>query len=159
MKRIMIVTLLTLFAVSLYAGDKENLNYIKTGGKTYFGCQIKAGIFNTRIITTDGKRVKVANQNIEAMVSNGRLYQKLPVICKNNVTDCMALMEYITSKDGMRLYRHTSYNGHYDLANGIIEKAHPEFTYFIFKDGKFHLRVDANNAETVLPFFGIEVIL
>jgi hypothetical protein len=32
------------------------------------------------------------------------------------------------------------------------------YSYYVFKDGKFYLRIDETNAEATLPFFGIKVL-
>jgi len=158
MKKIGIALLLGLLAVGLCAAGYENLSYIKTGDNTYFGYTVKTGLFRSKIITADGMVTRVANKDIEAKMCEGRLYEKLPVVCENGSVNCYALMEYITSKDGFRLYKHSCYNEYCDLSAGIIGRARPEDIYYVFRDGKFHLLVDANNASTVLPFFNIPLI-
>jgi len=157
MKTIMLACLLCIFSFSLFAESNEDRSYVKSDGKTYFGCQIKSGIFNTKITNTDGKTIRIPNTRVEAMVDNGRMFERMPVVINDKGVECTALMEYITSKNGLRLYRLTCYSEHCDLANGIFEKAHPEEMYFVYKDGKVYLSIDESNAENVLPYFGISV--
>lgn len=157
MKTMMLVILICLVAAGSQARDRENLSYIKVNGKVVFGYKVKSGVFMTSIKNSKGESFKVSNRKVDAMILNGKLYERLPVICEGRKVTCHALMEFITEKDGLRLYRHTGYGEYYDLANAVIEKAHPENTYFIFRDGIYHLKVDATNAESVLPFFGINV--
>jgi len=158
MKKIWIASLACIFATCLFAGGYENPSYIKADGKVYFGSEIRTGLFKTRIIHADGTTTKVANGTIEALGNNGKVYELLPVMCKKNKLAGHALMEFITAKDGLRLYRYDCYSEHCDLANGIIDKAHPQSIFYVFKDGKFHLLVDSENAASILPFFGVKVI-
>lgn len=157
MKQILLACLLCIFTISLFAETHENLSYVKSGGKMYFGTIIKSGIFNTRVTNAEGKTFNIPNTRVDAMVDNGRMYERMPLVCKEKGIECMVLMEYITGRNGLRLYRYACYNEHCDLANGIIEKAHPENMYFVYLDGKIHLRIDASNAEKILPYFGIKV--
>ena len=157
MKKIWIALLACIFTTCLFAGGYENPSYIKADGKVYFGSKIRTGLFKTRIIRDDGTSIKVANGKIEAMLNKGRLYELLPVVCKENKVICHALMQFVAAKNGLRLYRYDCYSEHCDLANGIVDKAHPQSIFYVFKDGKFHLLLDCDNAATVLPFFGINV--
>ncbi len=157
MKRIMIITLLCMLTAGLYAAGKENNSYVKANGKTYFGTEIRMGIVNTTIITSDGEKIKLQNTDIQTVMHNGRLFERLPVVCKKKHITCMAMMEYITSKDGLRLYRYNCFNKRCDPVNGVIVNTYPEDVYYVFKDGNFYLRIDETNAVSALPFFGIEI--
>jgi len=158
MKKIWITLLACIFTTCLLAGGYENPSYIKADGKVYFGSEIRTGLFKTRITHADGTSTKFSNGTIEAMLNKGKAYELLPVVGKKNKVVCHALMEFVAAKNGLRLYRYNCYSEHCDLANGIIDKAHPQSIFYVFKDGKFHLLVDSDNAASILPFFGIEVI-
>lgn len=136
----------------------EKVCYVTAEGKTYFGQELKHGLFKTKIVSADGNVYKVRNHDIDVISDGRHLYEKLPVICENNDTLCMALMEYITSRDGLRLYRYTGYTEDVNPVTNTFRKAHERFGYFVFKDGKFYLRLDEKNAATAFPFFGINVI-
>ena len=157
MKKIMIAIVLLFISLSLLAKSKENLNYVRVDGKTYFGSEIRTGIFKTKLVTTEGQKEKFANQKIETMMNKGHLYEKLPVICKNKAIASMAMMEYIAGRDGFRLYRYNCYNPQSGIEQSIVDKDHPESVYYVFEDGKFHLSVNESNAEITLSFFGIKV--
>ena len=122
----------------------ESTSYIKTGDQVYFGQNLKRGLFNTKIISSDGTVTKIPNHDVVAYMHDSRLFEYLPVIGESNNILCYSMMEYITTKAGLRLY-------HYECPYGTETKS----CFFVFKDGKFYLRVDPKNALTVLPFFGI----
>ncbi|MBK7172428.1 MAG: hypothetical protein IPH84_04175 [Bacteroidales bacterium] len=158
MKRIILLILVCVITAGVNAGEKENLSYIKANGKVYFGYKVRSGLFNTSILNSEGKITKVKNKHVETLVTKGKMYELLPVIMQDKKVECMAMMEYVTAKDGLRLFKYSCYHEYCDFSSGIFRKAQPETIYFVYKDGNFHLRVDANNAATVLPFFGINVI-
>ena len=153
-----IATVLLFITVCLYAKNKENVSYVNVDGKTYFGNEIRSGIFKTKIVSTDGTVLKFANRKVDAIMHENKLFERLPVIANRNDIVGMAMMEYITSRDGLRLYRYTCYNQDCDFARGIVSDTYAEDYYFVFKDGKFYLRIDSSNAASALSFFGIQLI-
>ena len=143
---VILALILICFGVKVMAGD-ESISYVKTGDKLYFGQDLKMGLFNLKIIASDGTVTKIPNRDVKAYLSNSRLFEYLPVVCEKNDTVCFAMMEYVTTKSGLNLYRYSYYD----------EKV-PKYEYYVFKEGKFHLRIDRKNARTTLPFFGINVV-
>jgi hypothetical protein len=134
------------FGVKVMAGG-ETISYVKTGSNVYFGEELKMGLFNTKIISSDGTVSKIPNRDVVAYMHDSRLFEYLPVVCETNDTTCFAMMEYITSRSGLNLYRYSFYADK-DL----------KYQFFIFKEGKFHLLIDQKNAKTTLPFFRIRVV-
>ena len=60
----------------------------------------------------------------------------------------------------LRLQRHknTKNKNFNELSDNTYETAHLENVFFVFKDGKYFIPVTKENAESVLPFFGIKAI-
>ncbi|NTW23429.1 MAG: hypothetical protein HGA37_01915 [Lentimicrobium sp.] len=157
MKKLIAVVLLLMFALVLVAAA-ETPNYVTTGGKTYFCEKMKPGLFCARITMDDGTILKVPFGKVDSYSCKGRLFERLPVKCEGAPEDCTALMEYITSRNGLRLYKYCEYGECGDLYNNTYQEAHLQFVFFVFQEGEFYLEVDQKNAPTVLPFFGIEVL-
>lgn len=157
MKKLFALLVMVMFTLALKAGE-ETINYVTTGGKTYFCHHSKAGLFYTKVVLDDGKMLKIPFSKVDAYFCKGRLFERLPVVCEGVPSGCTALMEYVTSRNGLRLYKYCKYGECGDLRNNTYQKAHLQVLYFVFKDGKFYLKVDKKNAPTVLPFFGIKVI-
>jgi len=156
MKKLIIISVLVLSAIVLKAAG-ENISYVTVDGKTHFCQMIKTGLFRTTFVK-DGLVMKVPFKRIDAYMTDGHLYERLPVVGEDGRARYTALMEYITQRNGLRLYKLCTYGESSDPAKHIFGKAEAEYTYFVFKDGKFYLRVDEKNATTALPFFGITVI-
>lgn len=152
---LILMIIMMAFGLKLFAGN--DISYVKAGDKTYLGTEVKYGLFNTKITTLDGKTVKIPNAEVDAVMHNSRLFERLPVVCENNVVACLALMEFVTSRSGLRLYRYTSVYEENDPAMNKFESAKPHYDYYVFKDGEFYLRIDQKSAPTALPFFGVEV--
>lgn len=157
MKRLIAVLLLLFFANTLVTAAGIP-NYVTTGGKTYFCEKMNKGLFNVKITLDDGTILKVPFGKVDSYCCKGRLFERLPVKCAGAPEDCTALMEYITSRNGLRLYKYCEFGECGNLCDNTYKKAHEQQAFFVFQDGKFYLLVDQKNAPTVLPFFGIEVL-
>lgn len=148
MKRIILSIALVLAAFGVNAGNEgKTVSYVKTNSAVYFGEDVKHGLFNTKVIAVDGSVTKIPYRDVVAYMDDSRLFENLPVVCENNDTTCYAMMEYITTKSGLNLYRYE-----------CNKEKTPRCVFYVFKGGKYHLQVDQKNARTVLPFFGIKVV-
>ncbi len=157
MKKLSALLIMVMFALMVKAGG-EATSYITFDGKTYFCETVKPGLLRMNVIMTDGTVLKVPLKKVDAYSSKGHLYERLPVMCKDAPANCTALMEYITSRNGFRLYKYCKTGSCGDLLDNTYEKAHLQFTFFVFKDGKYFLPVTPENIESILPFFGIKTI-
>ena len=141
------LVLAALFLVGIYAnvvaGSKPAC-YVKTTEEVYFGQKLKIGLLNTKIISEDGKIVKVSNTKVLSYTNGSRLFDLLPLADNNPETPELVLMEYIASRSGLKLY---CYENNSDRTT-VKE-------YFVFNEGKLHIRIDQNNAANILSFFGI----
>lgn len=156
MKTFLIALFMMVLALAASAG--ETVNYVTVKGKTYFCKELKSGMFRLGIVLNDGTTLKVPFNKVDAYMCKGHLYERLPLMCPNAKPGCTALLEFVTARNGLRLYKYCKYGECCDPANNSYKKAEAQYLYTVFKDGKFYLRVDQENAPTVLPFFGIEAI-
>ena len=157
MKKLSLLLILVMSVLLLKAGG-ESVSYVTFDGKTYFGQTVKSGLFNMNLKMSDGTIMKVPIKKVDSYSCNGRLFERLPVVCKDAPANCTALMELVTTRNGFRLYKHSECRESGDLIDNTYEKAHLQFEYYVYKDGKLHLKVTKENVESVLPFFGIKVI-
>jgi hypothetical protein len=157
MKKLSALLIMVMFALMVKAGG-EATSYVTFDGKTYFCQTVKPGLLNMNLVMTDGTIMKVPIKKVASYSTKGHLYERLPVMCKDAPENCTALMEYVTSRNGFRLYKYCKIGSCGDLMDNTYEKAHLQYTFFIFKDGKFYLPVTKENAESILPFFGIKTI-
>ena len=157
MKSILIAVMLLVSCLVIKAGN-ESINYVKAGGKTYFCQELRQGLFKAGVVMDDGSVLRIPFNKIEAYSCKGHLFERLPVMCENAKPGCTALMEYVTSRSGLRLYKYCQYGECCDPASNKYGKVQARYLYTVFKDGEFYLRVDQKNAASVLPFFGIEVL-
>ena len=126
MKKLAALLILFLSVMMVKAGG-ESVNYVTVDGKTYFCEKMRPGLFNMNLTMDDGTIKKVPFEKVDSYSCNGRLFERLPVVCKGAPENC------------------------------TYKKAHLELEYFVFKDGKFYLPVNKENATSILPFFGIAV--
>lgn len=157
MKKLSVFLVLVMFALFVKA-EGEATSYVTANGKTYFCQSVRSGLLNMNLAMTDGTVLKIPFKKVDAFSCKGRLFERLPVICEGAPTNCTALMEYITTRNGFRLYKHCEYGECGNLWDNTYEKAHLQVEYCVFKNGEFYLPVDKENAAAILPFFGIKVI-
>jgi hypothetical protein len=157
MKKLFVFLILVMSVLMLKAGG-EATGYVKVGDETYFCEKVKPGLFNMNLTLDNGTIIKVPLKKVDSYSCNGRMFERLPVMCKGAPENCTELMEYVTSRNGFRLYKYSTVQEHGELYDNTYKKAHQEFELFVFKDGKFCLQVTKENIESVLPFFGIQVI-
>lgn len=146
--------MLFMSVLMLKAGG-EATNYVSVNGKTYFCHTVKQGILNMNLKMNDGTTMRVPLKKVDAYCCKGRMFERLPVVCKGAPANCTALMEYITSRNGYRLYKHCEVRECSDIF--ASRNAHQQFELYVFKDGKLYLPVTKEIAASVLPFFGIPV--
>jgi hypothetical protein len=157
MKKLSVLLVLVMSVLVLKAGG-ETTSYVTSEGKTYFCHKITSGLFNLNLTMDDGTIIKVPFKKVDSYSHNGRLCERLPVMCKGAPANCTALMQYVTTRNGFKLYKLCEYNECGDMWNNSYKKAHLQVEYFVFKDGMFYLQVSKENAESVFKFFNIEVI-
>lgn len=144
---------LAIFAIFLIGfgiiatAETSPFSYVKTDNAVYYGSDLKMGLFNMKIISSDGSVVKIPNQQVKAYQHNSRLFEYLPILCEKKDTICFSMMEYLTTRSGLKLYRCCSH-----------EQKETKYDFYVFKDNKFYLSINKQNAKAILPFFGIEVI-
>jgi len=156
MKKLSVILILVMFALIVKAGG-EATSYVTANGKTYFCQDVKSGLFNMRLKLADGTTMKIPINKVDAWSSNGKMYERLPLMCPDAPANCTALMQYVTSRNGFRLYKYCKTGECGDLWSNTYKKAHNQLAFFVYKDGRFYLPVNQENASSVLPFFGVEV--
>jgi len=144
MKRsiLIIALILICFGLKAMVGNDETC-FVKAGDKLYFGRDLKIGIAHTKLICFDGTVAKFENHDVTAYQHHHRLYRLMPVICDDNDTLCMAMMEYLSTKSGFSVFRYCCPKNNQ--------------AYFVYKDGEFYCRINEDQIEN-LSDFGIKVI-
>jgi hypothetical protein len=155
MKKIMIIMLMAIVSTGLYASKNTEVNYVKVNGQTYFATDIQFGWTKAKLVNENGGITKFDYSELEAVMFNGKLYERMPVEGVSNAKK--PFMECLTARNGLKLYRYCGERGKCNLLMTEAEKENMDFDYYVFKDGAMYLKVTPENASTVLPFFGVQV--
>jgi len=142
----MLSFILISIGVNAMIGEKS-ISYVKTGNSVYFGTDLKMGLFNYKVVEVDGSVKKIPNRDVVAYNHNSRLFEFLPVVNKSNAVAGYAMMEYVTQKSGLNLYKLC-----------YLDEKKSSYEFYVYKNGEFYLKINQQNAKTVLPFFGIRVV-
>lgn len=148
--------MLTLFSAGTLA-ESIGDGFVVADGVTYFCQAIKTGLVKTRIMTTDGDVVKVPNYSIQAYLLNGHQYELLPLVNLHGDTIDLAFMEFITMRNGSRLYRYCSNCSKYDPLYGEIAPLNRVYRYYVLREGRMKLLTD-EETDINLAFFNIRVL-
>ncbi len=145
MKKLIVIA--TLFLLGLGCNVMAGVDpscYLKTGEKTYFGQKLKIGLKSTKIISNDGTVVKVPNSKVKCCMEGSRFFELLPTVNVEYDTTGYVIMEYVTSKNGLKLYFYDN------LTKGPASRE-----FYVFADEGIYLKGDEKNASNMFAFFGI----
>lgn len=153
MKKLIVMLAVVSLALVSRAGDE--LSYVVVGNKTYFSNDVKVGVTHVRIHDDNGTLIRESLKNVDAWMVDGRLCERMPVVCPDGKVRCTALMELVCQRGGLRLYKFCAHKGNNSLGCCFRDKTGDEAIYYVYKDKELHLRVDEKNAGTVFPFFHV----
>ena len=153
-KIVVLLAIISFAAVTQVAG---RMNYVTVGEKTYFSDDVKIGLTHVRILTENGMTLKTPLKNVDSYMIDGKLYDRLPLVCRDGSVKCTALLELVAFRNGLRLYKYYSGRMNKNLGCCFIDESGIKAMFFVYKDGELYLRVDEKNVETVFPFFNLKV--
>jgi hypothetical protein len=146
MKKLFVIAVVLLIniGVNVTASVKPGC-FVKTGDKTYFGQKVKTGAYSVKITSDNGSVVKVPLRKVKSYTDGSRYFELLPEVNDRFDTTGFRMMEYVTSKNGLKLF---------SFHNSELEK--PGRELYVFNDERMYLKIDNKNAANVLAFFGID---
>lgn len=153
-----LIVLLAFVSLAFIVRAANELSYVIVGDKTYFSNNVKIGLTNLRMDTEDGLTFKAPLKMVDAYMIDGILCERLPIFCADGKVKCTALLELVSLRNGMKLFKLHAYKNNKGLGCCFVDETNRESMYFVYKDGKLHLRVDEKNAETVFDFFHVKFI-
>ena len=154
MKKLIVLLFLVSAALYSQAGDKPD--YVTVGDQTYFSEDVKIGPASVKIGMDNGLTLKAPMKDVSAYFVDGRYYQRLPLVCRNGETKCTALLELVSFRNGLQLFKYLPGHKNNNLGCCFLDAKNDEAMYFIYREGKLHLRINEENAETVFNFFRVE---
>lgn len=156
MKKLVVLSVLVLFAWMAKAAVE--LDFVCINGVTYFSEDVHIGAINAKVTTENGETIKFPLSKVDAYRVDGKLFERLPLICIDGKNKGTVLMELITQHNGLRLYKYHPGNEETPQNCRFMDQSKEQCVYFVFKDGKLYLHVDQKNASTVFPYFHVEYI-
>jgi len=154
MKKLVFLFVLVFFTwVAKAAGE---LDFVSISGVTYFSEDVRIGALNARVATENGVVIKVPLSKVDAYRINGKLFERMPLICFDGKNKGTALMELITQRNGLRLYKYHPENEEVPLNCRFTDTSSQECVYFVYKEGQLYLHINQLNASTVFPYFHVE---
>lgn len=149
-----LVVLLSLLSFTFLAAAAGEGNFAVVNGKVYYSDHARVVFNKIRMETEDGLTLVLPLKEVDAYKVRGRVYHRLPLVCKNGREKGDALLELVGYRNGLSLYRCSRPDE--DLGCCFEDTSGHSAIYFVYKEGEFYLNVDEENAWTVFPFFGIK---
>jgi hypothetical protein len=136
---------------------RADLGYLITENDTFICKEIKSGLSNMRVTLVDGEKQKIDKENVKTFYVDGKKYDKMPVYLNGKPTGNFKFMELLSQRNGLKLYKFTFFCcGSWDLAQQKIEGAKEKTVLLVYKDDKFYLHMDKQNAKTLSEFFHLD---
>lgn len=155
MKTIVLICLM-LSALIVSGAEKSTGNFVRVGNQKLNCDLLRVGKANTKLYQDGKKLLKIPTRLIDSYSMDGKLFEKMPIVCKNQDTAGWAFMQLISSKNGYKLYRFCSNCIHYDPEEGVIAPELPVYRYYIFRNGQYVSLIDEHNAKEQLASFGVK---
>lgn len=151
-----LVVFVAVLALAITARASNEWSYVIVDGTPHFSQDAKMGINGIKMSCEDGTTLRIPFRKLDVASINGKIYERLPLICKDGREKCTALMELISFRNGLRLYSLKASDS--SLGCCFTDEYGSPRMYFVYKDQDLYLRVDEKNISNVFSFFGKTVI-
>jgi hypothetical protein len=105
--------------------------------------KVRFGLTSSLVGLDQNERVRYNANEVVAYRKGGRVFERVPVIRDNSETGRYKFMELVTYRNGLKVYR--------DQLEGSLMQ--PEYDYYVFQDGKYVVKFDEKNSQTLNSFF------
>jgi hypothetical protein len=147
MKKILVFVLLAGYCIAGIASKPAS--WVTTQNGRMDIKRLAIGISRARIVTTEGKKIFIPLDQIDAYTMNGKVYQKMPLYKDGKATGKTAFMELIKTRSGLGIYQYVSQTP----ANADVYKA------FVYKGDKLQLDLDDKTLPNACNFFAVKGIV
>jgi hypothetical protein len=155
MKTLLSIIVAFWMIISVNAG--ADLGYLITNTDTIICKNIKSGLKNMNIVTTDGVKQKVDKQEVKTYYLDGKKFDRMPVYREGKPTGEIKFMELLCQRNGLKLYKNTFYCcGKWNSSLQQTGCAGDKNVLLVYKGDQLYLQMDKNNAENLAGFFHLE---
>lgn len=147
------VVIAAFFMVSAYA----DYGYVITANETIICSRVKMGINNARVTLLNGEKAKIDKDQILSYQFDGKQFDRMSIYENGKNTGQTRMMQFLCQRNGLRLYRCCAViPSGWNNATNSFEGTRKVTLLHIYKDGKYYLQLDKNNAKTLAEFFHLK---
>jgi hypothetical protein len=147
MKKILVLFLLAGYCIAGIASKPAS--WVTTKDGRIDTKKLAIGISRARIITTEGKKVLLPLDQINAYALNGKVYQKMPLYKDGKPTGKTAFMELIKTRSGLGIYQYVA----------IAPSNYDVYKAYVYKGDKLQLELDAKSLPNACNFFAVKGVV
>jgi len=118
-------------------------DYVICGEDVRYFEKVRYGLNSNLVGISEEGRVHYQAEDVISFSRNGRIYERMPVIRNNKETGRYSYMELVAYRNGMKVFR--------ESPDG--NPGRPTNDYIVYQDGKYVVRFDEKNSETLSKFF------
>lgn len=166
MKKFFVFLAIVTFAISGMAANETD--YAIFNGKAYF-CEHAKVLFNKiRLHWEDGTDLIIPLKEVDTYCVDGRIFNRLPLLCKKGEVKQSVFLELVAQRNGLKIYRYCSMDDsllyrYFSMNDSqgtcFMDNTGKTGIYVVYnKNNEFHLCVDKENMQIVLPFFHLNII-
>jgi hypothetical protein len=148
MKKLILIPLLFFAIFSVNAKALSEYDYVITKNGTFYCQQVNVGLLHIKGILENGEALKVSVNEVRAYKANGRIFERMPIYQNDKITSNSNLMELLSLKDGLKLFRYTLIDNNEALCPGHNQ-------YYVFRNGEYVLQVSDKSSYQVFNFFNV----
>lgn len=158
MKKVAVINMIIfLAAVSSFAVNAGPEGYVKTKNSQFNCSKIDVGPSKARLVLDNGEKITLLTNEVIAYKKDGKIFEKVDLYKNNKSANRQVFMEFIKYKNGLKLYKYTTYEEGGDLATGVYYPLQKVERFYIYRDGNYHLQIDEKNYKNVFQFFDLKV--
>ena len=146
MKKLAILISGTLFCLAGMAAESSDSWVI--AGKDRISCdKVNVGIAKARITLDNGEKMTLPVNQIESYSENGMVFNRKMVYKNGKQTGHTQFMELLKVRDGLSLYKTTTFNS--DLETAVDQ-------YLVYKGEELYLSLTSRTIPNVFSFFNVK---
>ncbi len=142
MKKLSILFIIVIVCASSVV-KAESPDYVVSNEDVSFYEKVRYGLTSGLVGVSESGKVRYKSDDVVAYRKGGKLFERMPVIVDNNETGRYRFMEVVAYRNGLKLYKHEFISG-----AGLSD-----IEFLVYQDGKYIVRADKRNRETLNKFF------
>lgn len=153
MKKIVLLFFVLMTGITINAAESKANYFVMNSGQVMTCKKILFKADYIKATMENGAVLIIPVEEIKAIRTNKKYYEKMPVYKNNVKTNNEKFMQFVTTRAGLKLYKYTAdmneINGN-KVFNNLVNNAE---CYVVYKGEQFYVAITDKNYPTLFEFF------